>query len=148
MDLFNISEIKITYDPMISPKLQPKITSSENAADVFRDNWNDNTRHIESFYILLLNRANHCIGIKMISTGGLAGTVADPKVIMQTALKANASSMILAHNHPSDNLKPSQNDIDLTKKLKSAGEFLDIMILDHLILGWESYYSFADEGLL
>lgn len=148
MSLFKISEIKIIYNPKISPSERPKINSSESAQDVLRANWKESIKHIEAFYILLLNRANRCVGIKHVSTGGLSSTVADPKVIMQTALKANASSLILAHNHPSDSIKPSQNDIDLTKKLKSAGELLDIQVLDHLILGWDSYYSFADEGLI
>ena len=147
MNLFQICEIKITYDPKIPASKQPKIISSDSAHDIFRAHWK-NVKHIESFYIILLNRANHCIGIKHISTGGLSGTVADPKVIMQTALKANASSLILGHNHPSGDMKPSQNDIDLSKKLKSAGQFLDLQVLDHLILGWDSYYSFADEGLI
>ena len=148
MTLFQICEISISYDPKIPASKQPKISSSDSAHDVFRAHWTNDIKHIESFFILLLNRANHCIGIKHISTGGLSGTVADPKVIMQTALKANASSLILAHNHPSDSIKPSQNDIDLTKKLKSAGQFLDLQVLDHLILGWETYYSFADEGII
>ena len=148
LNLFRISEIKIKYDPKISPSDLPKVSSSDTAHNVFRSHWKDDIKHVESFYILLLNRANRAVGIKHISTGGLAGTVADPKVIMQTALKANASSVILCHNHPSDSIKPSQNDIDLTEKLKSAGDLLDIQVLDHLILGWESYYSFADEGLM
>ena len=148
MDLFQITEISVTYDPKISPSELPKVSSSDAAHDVFRAHWKESVKHVESFYILLLNRANRAVGIKHISTGGLAGTVADPKIIMQTALKANACSLILAHNHPSDSIKPSQNDIDLTKKLKSAGELLDISVLDHLILGWDSYYSFADEGLI
>ena len=148
MNLFKISEIQIRYNPKISPSDLPKISSSDLAHQLLRTNWKDELKHVEAFYILLLNRANRCIGIKHVSTGGVSGTVADPKVIMQTALKAHASSLILAHNHPSNSIKPSQNDIELTKKLKSAGELLDIQVLDHLILGWESYYSFADEGII
>ena len=81
-------------------------------------------------------------------SGGISGTVADPKVIFQVALKANASSVILCHNHPSGNTKPSDNDIQLTKKLKKAGEFLELNVLDHLIITPDSYFSFADESLL
>jgi len=78
----------------------------------------------------------------------MAGTVADPKKIFKMALDSNPSSIILAHNHPSNNLKPSQNDIDLTKKLKGAGKLLDVEVLDHLIIGNDSYYSFADESMI
>jgi DNA repair protein RadC len=88
------------------------------------------------------------LGISEISTGGFAGTVADPKVIFSIALKACASSIILSHNHPSGNLKPSQADLNLTRKIKSGGELLDIAVLDHIILTSDSYFSFADEGIL
>lgn len=103
---------------------------------------------LEEFKIILLNRANKVLGICPISLGGISGTIADPKLIFATALKASASGIILAHNHPSGNLKPSQVDIQLTKKLVEAGKFLDLGILDHLIIGSEGYLSFADEGLI
>ena len=148
MNLFQISEIKIVYNPKISPKHLPKIKSSESAHDIFRSHWDDGLKHHESFMVIFLNRTNRCIGIQKISSGGISGTVADPKMILQTALKAHASSIILAHNHPSDDLKPSQNDIDLTTKIKSGSKLLDVQTLDHLILGWDTYYSFADEGLM
>ncbi len=83
-----------------------------------------------------------------ITTGGISGTVADPKVIFAAALKSTASGIILSHNHPSGSLRPSQADINLTRKLKSAGELLDIAVLDHMILTSESYFSFADEGVI
>ena len=103
---------------------------------------------MEEFVILCLNRANKVLGYSKISQGGLSGTVADPKVIFQVALKSNASSIILCHNHPSGNTKPSDNDIQLTKKLKKAGEFLELNVLDHLIITSDAYFSFADESLL
>ena len=84
----------------------------------------------------------------LISKGGQGGTIADPKIIFKSALENNAASIILAHNHPSGNLKPSQADINLTKKLREAGSFLDIPVLDHLIFTDTSYFSFADEGIL
>lgn len=102
----------------------------------------------EEFWILLLNRANKITSKHLISKGGQAGTVADPKIIFNTALENHAAYVILAHNHPSGNLKPSQADIDLTRKLKSAGAFLDIPVLDHLIITDEGFFSFADEGLI
>jgi DNA repair protein RadC len=105
-------------------------------------------RLVEEFKILLLNRAGRVIGCYEVSFGGFAGTVADPKVIFAVALKSCASSIVLAHNHPSGNLKPSQSDINLTQKLIQAGKYLEINVLDHIILTREGYYSFADEGMM
>lgn len=102
----------------------------------------------EEFWIILLNRTNKVLSRHLISKGGQAGTIADPKIIFQTALENHAASIILAHNHPSGNLKPSQADIDLTKKLRSASAFLDIVIPDHLIFTDANYFSFADEGII
>jgi DNA repair protein RadC len=98
--------------------------------------------------VLLLNRANAVIKKVQISAGGVAGTVADPKIIFKTALENLSSSIILVHNHPSGNLMPSQADKELTKKMKEAGKLLDIPVLDHLIFADRTFYSFADEGIL
>ena len=102
----------------------------------------------EEFWVLLLNRANRLIKKEQISSGGISGTVADPKIIFKAALDQYASSIILVHNHPSGNLKPSQADIKLTNKMKEAGSLLEIPILDHIIFSDEGYLSFADEGML
>ncbi|MGI4727105.1 MAG: RadC family protein [Janthinobacterium lividum] len=102
----------------------------------------------EEFWIILMNRANKVLSRHLISKGGQAGTIADPKIIFQTALENHAASVILAHNHPSGNLKPSQADLDLTKKLRNAGQMLDILVPDHLIFTDTHYFSFADEGLM
>lgn len=102
----------------------------------------------EEFWILLLNRANRVIGREQISLGGVAGTVVDAKIVFRKAIEGMASSLILVHNHPSGNLQPSQQDIDLTRKLKKAGATLDIAVLDHLIIADSGYLSFADEGLM
>jgi len=102
----------------------------------------------EEFWIVLLNRANNVLSQHLISKGGQAGTVADPKIIFQAALENHAASIILSHNHPSGNLKPSQADINLTRKLRDAGQLLDISVLDHVIFTNTSYFSFADEGML
>jgi len=102
----------------------------------------------EEFWILLLNQNSKVLGKELISKGGLAGTYADPKVIFNIALRYQAASIIMAHNHPSGNLKPSQADIDLTKKMVNAGKMLDIKILDHLIVTDKGYYSMADEGVI
>ncbi len=102
----------------------------------------------EEFWLLLLNRANHVIRVEKVSQGGVAGTVADPKIIFNVALAHLASAVILAHNHPSGNRRPSQADISLTRKLRDAGTLLDLPVLDHLIFTDDGYYSFADEGTL
>ena len=102
----------------------------------------------EEFYVLYLNRANRVMAHKHISSGGVSGTTADLKIILKHGIEILASSMIAVHNHPSGNLKPSQADIELTKKLKEAAKLIDILLLDHLIIGDRKYYSFADEGMI
>lgn len=102
----------------------------------------------EEFWIILLNRANVVMKKMPVSSGGVAGTVADPKIIFKHAIEHLASAIILVHNHPSGNLKPSAADISLTRKMKEAGVLLDLPILDHIIFTEHHYYSFADEGLL
>ena len=102
----------------------------------------------EEFWIMLLNRANKVIDTKLVGRGGVSSAVVDSKVIFSFALESLASGIILAHNHPSGNLKPSNSDIRLTKKLVDAGKILDFPILDHIIVGDNDYFSFADEGLI
>lgn len=102
----------------------------------------------EECYMLLLNRANQVLGWFRVSEGGVAGTILDPRLIFGIALKCNAVGVILAHNHPSGNLKPSGADISQTKRLVEGGKLLEISVLDHLILTSEGYYSFADEGAM
>ena len=123
-----------------------KIKSSQDVFDILYAELSD--KNYEEFWILLLDRANQVIGKENISEGGMSGTVADPKKIYKIALDNNASSIIIAHNHPSNNLKPSTNDIELTKKIANAGKVLDISVLDHLIIGNDKYFSFADESLI
>jgi DNA repair protein RadC len=127
-------------------KERPKITSSKDAYDVLAPILIDLPH--EEFWILLLNRAQEVLAKEQMSTGGIAGTVVDTRIIFRKALEGQASSIILMHNHPSGALNPSQADIDVTKKLKVAGETLDIPVLDHLIVSDRGYYSFADNGLL
>ncbi len=123
-----------------------KITSSQDAFNLLYADLTD--KYHEEFWILLLDRANKVIRKVNISEGGIAGTVADPKKIFTLALEQHSSAIILAHNHPSNNLVPSPNDTELTKKIVSGGKHLDISILDHLIIGNDRYYSFADEGIM
>ncbi|MBL7858199.1 MAG: JAB domain-containing protein [Cyclobacteriaceae bacterium] len=144
-----VAEIEISYSSIIKPSQRPKVSASRDAVEIFKSSWDmGKLELLEQFKVLLLNRANKAIGIFEVSSGGISGTVADPKLIFATALKAGACGIILCHNHPSGNLTPSQADIDLTRKLKEGGRFLEIQVLDHLILTCEHYTSFADEGLL
>jgi DNA repair protein RadC len=143
------AEIQLTYKSNVKPSLRPKITGSKDAHQVLNETWdNSKMEFVEQFKAMFLNRANKVLGILEVSTGGVSGTVADPKLIFAAAIKSNASGIIVAHNHPSGNLKPSQADIDLTKKLREAGKFLELQLLDHIIMTTEGYYSFADEGLI
>ncbi|OUJ73022.1 RadC family protein [Hymenobacter crusticola] len=122
------------------------ITCSRDIYNLVRPNLQDLPH--EEFWVVLLNRANVVMRKQPISTGGVAGTVADPKLIFKHALEQLASSVILVHNHPSGNRNPSAADIALTRKVKEAGKFLDLPVLDHLIYTDHGYYSFADEGIL
>ncbi len=125
---------------------KPKISSSKDAYSQLSGDL-IGLPH-EEFWVLLLNRAHRVTKKKRISEGGVSGTVADPKIIFKLALEELASGIIVAHNHPSGNLMASQSDIDLTKKLKEAGKFLEIQLLDHLIICGQKYFSFADEGMM
>jgi DNA repair protein RadC len=104
--------------------------------------------HHEEFWVLHVNKANEVMTRRKLSTGGMAGTVVDIKILFKTAIEGNAAAIIAMHNHPSGNLQPSQADIDLTRRLKKAGEVLDLPLLDHLIVSERGYYSFADEGMM
>jgi DNA repair protein RadC len=126
-----------------------QIRGSYDAAEVCRMCFDEGKiEWVEEFIVIALNRANKVIGFYKVSSGGLAGTVADPRVIFQFALLSSANSLIISHNHPSGNLNPSSSDIDITKKIRDAGKMLDISLLDHIIISDEGHLSFADEGLL
>jgi len=125
---------------------RPRITNSIDVVEIMKQDLLD-LNH-EEFWIIILNRANYVLRKNKISSGGISGTVADPKLIFKSALDHSGSSIILVHNHPSGNLQPSQADITLTKTLKEAGKFLEIPVLDHIIVSDNSYFSFADEGMM
>jgi len=146
----NIAEVCLTYKFKVKVSDRKKISTSKDAYQIFHDSWSSGTiEFLEEFKILLMNRSNSVLGILEISKGGISGTVSDVRVIFAAAIKANASGIICAHNHPSGNLNPSESDTRLTQKLKDAGNLLDIQLLDHLILSTDgNYYSFADNGLL
>lgn len=142
-----ISEIQVSYSN--ENKCTVKITGSDTAFEILKACWNSGTIELqEEFKIILLNRSNHVLGIYPVSKGGISGTLVDPKLVFSVALKCNASSIILAHNHPSGNLKPSRADELLTQKLIKAGIYLDIKVLDHLIITPKGYFSFLDDNLM
>jgi DNA repair protein RadC len=123
-----------------------KISSSKHAYSILKSKLSDLPH--EEFWVLYMNRSNSLIKKECISKGGISGTVVDIRLILKPAIECLASSIILAHNHPSGNLKASQEDINLTKKTKEAAKFMDISLQDHLIIGDQAYLSFADEGML
>jgi DNA repair protein RadC len=127
-------------------KEKKKIGSSKDVFEVFQPNMAD--LPYEEFWVLLLNRANKIIGKYQVSQGGVSGTVADPKLIFNIAISNLASSIILCHNHPSGNINPSNEDTRLTKKIGKGCELLELKLLDHIIIGDQNYYSYADDGTL
>ena len=149
MKNYQVAEIQLSYKSNVKASLRPKINNSRDAYEVFISNWDDSKiEFVEQFKVMLTNRANKVLGIFELSTGGVSGTVADPKLILAAAIKANACGILLAHNHPSGTTQPSQADIALTKKIKEGGKLLDVQLLDHIIVTPEGHFSFADEGLI
>ncbi len=143
----NIQEIKLHYSENLNA--QPiTIKSSQDAYEAFKLIFNPNTLAIrEEFNIIYLNRANKVIGTYQDFKGGITGVAVDLRLIFAVALKCLAVTIIVAHNHPTNNLKPSQEDLDITQKLHDAGKILDINLMDHLILGTDNnYVSFVKEG--
>src|SRR5664280_442367 len=138
-----IAEVRLVYRTKIKASERLQIKCSKDAFDIFMENWDQDTiEHIEEFKILLMNRSNSVLGIMPVSKGGLSGTVTDVRLIFQGAIKANASGIIVCHNHPSGNLNPSESDTKITQKIKEAGMLMDIQLLDHLIIiSDEKYYS-------
>src|SRR4051812_12827655 len=123
-NLFNydLAEISISYSTKVKPPDRRKVTSSKDALDISRAIWPEGTMELkESFYVLYMNRANAVLGYTRLSEGGISGTVADPRLIFSTALKAMAVSIVLAHNHPPGNIQPSASDIQLTKNIVEGG---------------------------
>jgi DNA repair protein RadC len=142
-----LPEITIKYKKGDFKKI--KIERSKDAYELFKELFNaDTIEYTEESVVLFLNRLNATIGFVKLSSGGMIGTVVDKRVVMTLALQCGAYAIILAHNHPSGNLKASQADIDITKRLKEAGKLLDIDVLEHIIITDNGYTSMADEGLL
>ncbi len=147
--LSQVSKVELIYKSKVKASQRPKISSSRDCHDILRSLWDDSKIGlVEEFKILFLNQSNKVVGFLEVSQGGVTGTVADPRIILAAALQVVACNIVLAHNHPSGNLKPSKADEELTSKIREAARYLDIKVIDHLILNDEGYYSFADEGLI
>lgn len=148
-ELFNVAEVQLSYKPHFNAQERPQINSAKQAYDILLSHWDKELiNYLEQAKMILLNRNNRVLGIVDLSTGGGVSTVMDARVIFATALKATATSLIVAHNHPSGNLRPSSEDIRLTEKLKQAGKLLEIEVHDHLIVSDASYYSMAEDGMM
>ena len=144
---YKVGEVKLSYKPKNISKY--KVTSSEDAYKYLLSTYKKGTIcYKEYFKVLFLNQANQVLGYTLISGGGITETTADVRLIFQAALLTNSVALILAHNHPSGNLKPSPEDIRLTKQVREASNFMRIKILDHIIISDTGYYSFTDEGML
>lgn len=146
MDMdYKVGEVELSYAPKI--KDSHKVLSSEDAYKYLLSTYKEGTIcYKEYFKILLLNQAKQVLGYTLISEGGLTSTDVDVRVILQAALLTNSTAIILAHNHPSGNTKPSRQDMEITKQVKEAAKLMRITVLDHLILTDTGYYSFSDEG--
>ncbi|AMQ01856.1 DNA repair protein [Pedobacter cryoconitis] len=147
--LFKVAEVQLAFKPKYKIADRPRIRGCEDAYGVLIQQWSkDRIEYLEDFKIILVNRKNRVLGLVDISQGGIHGTLVDPKVVFAIALKAGASGIILSHNHPSGELEPGAEDIEVTKKLKEGAKILDIEILDHLIISKDGYYSFQENGIL
>lgn len=143
-----MDKLTLVYERNTPYSEMKKASCSQDSYNVLKPLFSDVLDLKERAVVLCLNQANKIIGSSVLSEGGLNSTVMDVRTIMQSALLSNASGVIIAHNHPSGNLKPSESDIRITKKVKEAGALMDITLLDHLIVTSEGYYSFADKGLI
>ena len=142
-----VSEIKISYMNEVDEKIT--VMGSSEVYQVLKANWDLDTIELqEEFKILLLNQGNQVLGIKSMFKGGINTCSIDVRLIMGMALKANASALVITHNHPSGNLNASESDKRITSKIKECCELFDIRLLDHIIMAKNSYLSFADEGIL
>jgi DNA repair protein RadC len=144
-----ISEVQLIYRTKFKASDRPQIKCSKDAYELFMEIWDlDTIEHHEEFMLMLLTRSNKVLGIASISKGGINGTVTDVRIVLQYAIKANSSGLIVCHNHPSGNLQPSESDTAITRKIKESAILMDIQLLDHLIINIDDYYSFADNGLI
>lgn len=149
-NLTTVSEVEINYKSSIKASNRPKISGSKDCELIFRaiHDYNKNIEYRELFFCMYLNRNNKVLSVQKIAEGTTSACLVDIKMILQGAILQNASGIILSHNHPSGNLKPSHEDINITKKVKDAAKMFDVSVLDHIILTDESYCSLSDDGLM
>jgi DNA repair protein RadC len=144
-----VSKIELVYKSKVKPSKRPHISSSRDTYALLLRDWDEHKMYlIEQFKVLFLNHGNKVLAVYEMSSGGITCTIADPRLVFIAALELAACSIIVAHNHPSGELRPSRADEQLTAKMREAGKFLDIKLLDHVIISSEGYFSFADEGVL
>jgi len=144
-----VTEIQLVYKTKVKASDRPYVSSSKTVYQLALQFWNPDTiEFFEEFKILLLNQSNKVLGMYEVSSGEIAGTSVDLRLIFAAAIKANAVSLIMIHNHPSGQVKPSEADKLITRKVKETGRIMDITLVDHLIITPETYYSFVDEGAL
>lgn len=144
-----VAEVRLIYKTKIKPAERLQVHNSVQMAEVFRSVWDlDNIELQEECKVMYLNRANRVLGIYSLSAGGTAVTIVDIKLVLVAALRLNASCFTICHSHPSGNTKPSNADISLTEKLRIAARYLDMLLLDHIILTKDSHLSLADEGMI
>ncbi len=147
--LLTVAEVTLSYRPSIKPSQRPKVKKPIEAYRIFLEHWNPDKIYLaEQCYMMLLNVRGSVLGIVELSSGGISGTVVDLKMVFATALKACANAIIIAHNHPSGEVSPSEQDKSITKRLAEAGNILQIELADHLIITPEEFFSFSNEGLL
>ena len=143
-----IPQYKIVASERIAARERPQITNSRDAHQVLMPFFEEHMDIREVSYAIILNRTSRVLGVYMVSMGSTSSTIMCPKSIAHACILANGTSIIVSHNHPSGDLRPSQQDTTHTKRLKDALKLLDITLLDHVILTYDGYYSFADEGML
>lgn len=147
--LFTVAELTLSYRPTIKPNQRPKIKTPEQAHKIFLEHWNEDKIYLsEQFYMMLLNVRGNVLGIIELSSGGMSGTVVDLKMVFATALKACANSIIVAHNHPSGDIRPSEQDKAITNRIAEAGKILQVELSDHLIISPDNFFSFSKEELI
>ena len=146
---YKVSEVRLSYKTKPEKPEKVRVNCPADCYRVFMSHWEKGQiEHKESFRMLLLNQANVVLGIYKISEGGISDTSIDIRIIMQAVLLANATSIVLAHNHPSGNKTPGYGDIEVTKMIKEAARIMSINVYDHIIVCKDRFYSFADKGIL
>ena len=142
----NLAEVQISYSTKIKPADRQKVTCSSELYKILKTLYDPNrVEHVEEFFMICLNRANHVMAWHKLSTGGISGVVVDVRVVAQIAINTNSSGVVISHNHPSGEVKPSEQDRAITKKIKEALKLFEITLLDHIIYTPYSYKSFADD---